>query len=386
MSRWLLSLLAFCCCGMTAAAFPTVRVRLFSKFALHEATVLLHGAGWSDGQRQLGSGRYRVRAAGGRVVLEGAGCRVSAPVLRLLQQTPAPRFAVEAAGIRREYGGRVEFREREGELVLLCLVALEPYVASVMFGEVPALSGRKNIPEALKAQAVAIRSYTLYYLEPARGRHPGAGHDFCDLTHCQVYRGVVPAGYDVIGQAVKATRGLVLRYRGQLVPGYYSSTCGGRTVSPAEVWGDSPLDQAFPGREHRLAGMAPCRHSEHFTWQFSVARKLFRDFFTVSCFPLLSESALVLVKGPGGSVSRLEADGRQVPGYHFRNLFCRQWGWNSLRSLDFSLRVTRDQVVFSGRGLGHRIGLCQHGAFACAAAGWSWRRILAQYYPELTVQ
>lgn len=379
-----LLLLVLCCAGLQA--FPTVRVRIYSKFRLQEAELRLHGAGWFDGQRYLTSGRYQVRLGHGGVVLSGAGYRETRSRFRLLQTVPEPQFSVTAAGITRRYPGTVEFLVQKDELVLVCLVSLESYVASVLFGEVPSLSGRKNILEALKAQAVAIRSYAVYYLNPARVRHPAEDCDFCDLTHCQVFRGVVPDGFAVIRRAALETKGKVLRYRGFLVPGFYSSTCGGRTVSPGEVWGDGSLDRAFPGRVHLLAGKVPCRDSEHFTWQFSIERKLFRDFFTVSCFPLLSESALVLVKGPGGSVGRLEADGRQVPGYHFRNLFCKQWGWNSLRSLDFTLKVTRERVVFSGRGLGHRIGLCQHGAFACAAAGWSWRRILAQYYPELTVQ
>jgi len=315
------------------------------------------------------------------MILEGAGVLLRLERLKLLTGSLKPRFTIEALGIRRLYRGRIWIEQAEGGLVLINVLPLQQYIVSVLFGEIPSLAGRSRVLEALKAQAVAIRSYTAYYLNPDRGRHPGKGYDFCDLTHCQVYRGDVPAGYRNIRRAVIETAGVVLRYRGTLVPGYYSSTCGGRTVSPQEVWGSGVLQAVFPGGGHLLHGKAPCRDSIHFRWRFEVVRIGFRDFFSAACFPVLSARDLQLVTGPGGSVRFLRVGETQIAGYRFRNLFCKKWGWNSLRSLCFTLEVTKDRVIFKGQGLGHRIGLCQYGAFAYAAAGYSWQRILNEYFP-----
>ena len=372
--------------GLHARSVKKVRVRIFSKYRLQRVVLELRGGGWLLNGRPVSSGRYRITMLGdGRITLSGKGFRRSGFRFRFRGRSPLPLFGIRARGISRQYWGDLTCCGSGRGMVLINRVGLEHYTASVLFGEVPSLAGRRNIVPALKAQAVAIRSYARYFLQPGKERHKKGGYDFCDLTHCQVYRGVVPPGFRSILRAVRETRGLVLRFRGRLVPGFYSSTCGGRTVSPGEVWGDRALDDAFPGAKHRLHGRIPCRLSEHSRWVYSLPAREFLNFFSTACFPLLSVRDLQPVFGKGGSLRFVKTGYNRIPGHVFRNRFCKRYGWNSLRSLRFTFRLQGGRILFKGRGLGHRVGLCQHGAFAYAAAGWGWRKILKEYYPALRV-
>ena len=381
-----LLLLAFLLPSCPLPAAETVRVRVFRKLRLTRVVLALRGGGWRLGGSPIPSGRYRIALlSGGRVRISGRNIRRIAARFQFRDGSSRPLFRIRARGISRLYRGDLDVSAFAAGILLVNRVGFERYVASVLFGEIPSLAGRRRILQALKAQAVAVRSYARYYMQSGKRRHAGEGYDFCDLTHCQVYKGVVPSGFRVILRAVRETQGVVLRYRGRLVPGFYSSTCGGRTVSPGEVWGKSPLKEAFQGKRHRLHGRAPCRTSIHFRWVYSISRMRFRDFFTGCCFPLLSIRDLQAVYGKGGSLRFLKTGYNRIPGYRFRNQFCRKFGWNSLRSLCFTFKLQGGRVVFQGSGLGHRIGLCQHGAFALSAAGWSWRGILREYYPGMGI-
>lgn len=372
--------------GVHAGGAGNVRVRLFSKFRLQRVDLELRGGGWLLNGRPVSSANYRITAqAGGRLTLFGNGLRRTGSRFRFRDRSSLPIFRIRARGISRLYRGDVTVRGADTGMVLVNRVSLERYTASVLFGEVPPLAGRRRIVPALKAQAVAIRGYACYFLQPGKGRHISEGYDFCDLTHCQVYRGLVPSGFRSIFHAVRETRGLLLRHRGRLVPGFYSSTCGGRTVSPGEVWGQGALDAAFPGKAHRLHGRVPCRFSEHGSWVYSLPAREFLSFFSSTCFPLLSIRDLRPRYGKGGSLLSLKTGYSRIPGHVFRNRFCKRYGWNSLRSLWLIIRLQGERVLFRGWGLGHRIGLCQHGAFAYSAAGWGWRKILKEYYPGLRI-
>jgi peptidoglycan hydrolase-like amidase len=168
--------------------------------------------------------------------------------------------------IERRFRGGLEVRTNGKELIALVTMDLETAVASAVAAEIP-----PGAPlEALKAQAVVARSF----YTAARGRHPGTGFDFCDTTHCQFLRHP-PAAGDPAARAASETRGLLLRYRGDVLPALYSANCGGHTraLDPAPETGypyfvvDCPLKG--PRRGHALGlcqegGMALARTGAQF--------------------------------------------------------------------------------------------------------------------------
>lgn len=130
--------------------------------------------------------------------------------------------------------------DRPDSLWLMNQVGLEAYLRGVVPVEMPASFSL----EALKAQAVIARTYSLYQLGNGRTYLNGLAR-LCDGTSCQAYYG---AGAERArsDQAVEETTGIVITYAGQLIPTYYSSTAGGHTESAALLWGNGTVDAAQP--------------------------------------------------------------------------------------------------------------------------------------------
>ena len=234
--------------------------------------------------------------------------------------------------ITRRYRGALEVKTVAGALVPVVQMDLETAVASVVQAE----SAPGTPLEALKAQAIATRSYFI----AAHGRH--RGFDFCDTTHCQFLR-EPPSSDSDASRAALATRGLVLIYRDQAVAAMFTRSCGGRTRTPQEVGLSSHAYPYFP-----VACDYCQRHPSRWVRRVSPA-----------------EAGELRERG---EASRLDVD--------------RRLGWDAVPSNNFTAHSDARGVVLEGSGEGHGIGLCQAGARAMAQAGATFREILEHYYPN----
>jgi stage II sporulation protein D len=259
--------------------------------------------------------------------------------------------------------GEVEVRRGEGGLDVIHLLPLEEYVAAVAAAEMPA----SFPPEALKAQAVATRTFALFKkleaLGEGRSWHLGA-----TVLH-QVYRG---SGADPRAlEAARATAGQVLVRDHAPIAAYFHSACGGRTESGAEALGrDEPyLASVTCGR---------CGASPRSRWRLRLSAAEaghvagLRGPATrvqVVARTAAGRASRVAFEGPGGHAALGAADLRQ------------RLGFERLPSLAFTVRQERGGFVIDGRGAGHGAGLCQWGAAGFARAGLGYGRILAHYYP-----
>jgi stage II sporulation protein D (peptidoglycan lytic transglycosylase) len=238
--------------------------------------------------------------------------------------------------ISRRFHGRLEVVAAHGELVPVVTMDLETAVASAVAAESPAAAPL----EALKAQAVATRSYYL----AARHRHQG--FDFCDTTHCQFLR-APPPGASAAAHATLATRGVVLRFRGEIVPALFTGSCGGRTRTLAEV---------------------------------GLAESGGYPFYAVEC-PYCRKHALDW----SVELSRTDAAGLASGWERDRLRLGRRLGWNIVPGNDFVLVNAGSRVLVRGRGKGHGVGLCQLGATGMAAGGSLFTTILDTYFPNTTL-
>jgi peptidoglycan hydrolase-like amidase len=236
------------------------------------------------------------------------------------------------AKIRRRYRGVLEVKAVAGVLVPVIQMDLETAVASVVQAE----SAPGTALEALKAQAIATRSY---FLAASRRHHD---FDFCDTTHCQFLRQPPPASSDA-SRAVLATRGLALVYRERIVAAMFTRSCGGQTRTPQEVGLSSNGYPYFPALCDYCV-----RHPTRWVRRVSQA-----------------EAADLHERG---EASRLDLD--------------RRFGWDAIPSNSFSTHSDARGVVLEGTGEGHGIGLCQAGAKDMAEAGATFREILEHYYPN----
>lgn len=265
-------------------------------------------------------------------------------------------------------------RDPDNTLRVINTVPLEPY----LYGVLPAEIGTKVPLEALKAQAVAARTYALRN----RGKCSKDGFDLDDTTHCEGYEGVNGEAA-LSNAAVDATRGQVLTYEGRLIDAPFSTDSGGMTA--CDTNGDCPYLQAVrdadpsDGRDYAASGKYHV-WTQTFT-SAQVAQLLARDARTrVSQF----ESLTLDGQDASGRITTATvagADGtlKTVNGSLLRQIL----GYDVLRSTRVTLTRTLDGGYrFDGRGWGHGLGMSQDGAVAMAGPpyGKNYVQILKHYY------
>jgi stage II sporulation protein D len=118
-------------------------------------------------------------------------------------------------------------------------------------------------------------------------------------------------------------------------------------------------------------------------WRFSVGRaELCGSLGQAEC---QLETAEV---GRGGWVKRIVVRGskdREMSGENFHLLMGRKFGWGKFKSARFKLESSKDRFTFRGRGMGHGVGMCQHGAMGMERAGKDYEAILRHYFPGTEV-
>lgn len=218
--------------GYPAGAGPVdVRVGVFGLFHPRELVVSAAGGivsvrGDRNGCVLRGDEAAHLRLDGGSIEVRCPGSAFTAQAVQAAGPTgrSADLELSVPRRITRRFHGRLAVTEGDCELAPVVSMDLETAVASVVAAEqimsVP--------PEALKAQAVAARSFLI----AARHRH--RRFEFCDTTHCQFLR-ESPAVDHPAARAARDTAGLVLTFRGAPLAAFYSATCGGRTRTLAEA-------------------------------------------------------------------------------------------------------------------------------------------------------
>lgn len=244
---------------------------------------------------------------------------------------------------------------------------LEDYICRVVLGEMPA----SFEVEALKAQAVAARTYTL------RCCLGGSKHEddaVCtDSKCCQAYcepEGYIRNGgtYDNVRkvfEAVLQTAGQVLYYEDTLIMATYFSSAGNATEDAKAVWGNS-----FP----YLTTVASPEGDDRFNGEkLSFTAKEFQDKLGVTLKGKPESWFGAVTYTVGGGVDQIRIGGKLYKGTVLREKL-------GLRSTDFSVTTSDAGVTFTTNGYGHRVGMSQYGADAMAATGSNYEQILLHYY------
>lgn len=257
---------------------------------------------------------------------------------------------------------------------------LEEYLVGVVAAEMPA----SFHPEALRAQAVAARTYTLKKV--LAGGCGVAGAQICtDHTHCQAWtrdenitghQGQM-ANIDRIRSAVSSTAGLVITHDGQLIDAVYHSTCGGHTAAAHHVWaGSAPY----------LAG-AVCGFCDHSPWHMTskeVALSSFRQAFSdKEALPVVTSQGAPRIqiqeKSAMGRIKTLRVGEKSYTAWQFRQKLDLPSSW-----LTYTFRG--EAIYFQLQGYGHGVGLCQYGADGMGKAGWTFAEILMHYYQGVKIE
>ncbi len=258
---------------------------------------------------------------------------------------------------------------------------LEDYVRGVVAAE----SSMESEPEALKALAIASRTYVLKNL----GRHAAEGYDFCTTTHCQRYRDAysgAPTVSSAIVEAVERTKGEVLRdSNDQLAESYFSASCGGATANLSTLWGGNAPTYLRGIRDEY------CASEPHHSWTDVISHVQMLKALNTDPRTNVGERLIdvrVLRTDSSGRAELISVEGNRritVKGWDFKIIVGRALRWNLLKSSRFEISRSGTNFVFRGSGFGHGLGLCQEGAHVMAARGASYRQILAKYFPSTHV-
>lgn len=312
--------------------------REFVVRAMDGHAILLHAANQSATlETSSGVNAAKVTLADSRISVIAGTRAILAAEVNVSGRSGGPvDFILGVPGkISRHYHGTLEIKPSGRQLIAVITMDRETAVASVVAAE----SAPDTPLEALKAQAVAVRSY----LVSSHGRH--TEFNFCDTTHCQFLR-EPPLQDSPAARATAATEGFVLVYESEPFAAMYTRSCSGYTRTPAQV--------GLPARSY--------------------------PYYSVECEHCRSHPARWTTR-----LSAPDAADLRNSDESSRLKIVRRLGWGAVPSNDFIAQKIGDQVVLEGSGYGHGIGLCQEGAKAMAQAGASLQKILNHYYPNAEI-
>jgi stage II sporulation protein D len=324
------------------------------------------------GERLNGNSTFSLRCASGAYpsIDYGAG-RVASDHLEIV----APGGFLHVNNTL--YRNRVTIVAQGNECAVVNTVDLEKYLAGLINREMS-----PSWPlEAMKAQAVASRSYALFQAAANRAKD----YDLESSTQDQVYEGA-SSETTKSSRAAEETKGLVLSYRDDVIKAYYHANCGGMTEVPVAVWG-----QATPG--FRMVA-CPYHHRarDKFRWSLHLTKEqITKALKKVAGLLPSGFRRLASLEAEATSPSRRlnEIDLQDEHGHRVAvpaNAFRNALGNTKVKSAAFRVKEENGGYRLEGQGYGHGVGMCQVGARAMAEEGKSFRQILAFYYPAAALK
>lgn len=245
------------------------------------------------------------------------------------------------------------------------IIPIEEYIAQVVYAEMPASFEL----EALKSQAIAARSYTYKKLETKNHEQI----DLCtDAGHCQAWRpSDETENYKKVAQAVEETKGRVATYNGEVINAVYHASSGGYTEDAIDVWsGDT---------DYLISVESPNEDTimKDYKTKLVLNRKEFFTKLNINNSQKLNIKVLSRTKGD--RVKEIKINERYFTGTEIRKIF-------NLRSSNFEISCTNNDVTFEVKGYGHGVGLSQWGAQAMALEGKNAEEIIKHYYKGVEIE
>ncbi len=346
-------------------------------------------------------------------------------------------FEILNACYGKEYRGELEivFDGSGQKINAVNIIDLETYLRGIVAREIPPSWGNYGGMEALKAQAVAARTYALYQ----QGLQRHSGYHLCDTRHCQVYggKGTESSNTDL---AIAETRGEILTYDGKAIEPVYHATNGGYTEEAQNVWSNpvsyfrsepDPYDD--PDNPLEIGNMVIHTYA---TWEADIPCEKVADHLVsggytdpgvveriiiASSFPSRRVNELVIQGSGDRIVSLFKEKIRTVLGLNSQLFTVREepeprvWIASSVNGTERKEKYSELEgkwvigrtgtkrmllgeifpvlgsegnstvpylsFIFEGQGLGHGIGMSQNGAYNRSREGQNYRDILSFYYP-----
>jgi len=272
---------------------------------------------------------------------------------------------------KRIFRGQIDIiRERNLTLLVINHVNIDDYVKGVLYHEI----SHKWPMEAIKAQAVASRTFALYKAKINASRD----YDLTSDMYSQIYGGRTSEKYKT-SKGVDATNAEVLTYKSKVFPAYFHATCAGHTEDVSVLWNENLAP---------LKGVRCdfCRKSKHYNWKKRLSLKEIETTLRGKGYNIYNiENIIVVDKDKSGRILNLEIKGTRseilISAKDFRQILNPK----VIRSTNFKVKIIKDKAHFDGLGWGHGVGMCQWGAYFMAKGGYRYDEILNFYYPGIKI-
>ena len=260
---------------------------------------------------------------------------------------------------------------------------IDEYLYGVVSSEMPA-----NFEiEALKAQSIVARTYTIYQIMNNSGKHPGA--DICDNSSCcQAWISKderlskwapeeAESNWNKIVDAVNSTSGKIITYQNKPINAFFHSNSGGKTESSLNIWGGIDYPYLKSVETAGEEGYTQYSSEAKFTKE-ELLNKLKEkyedceiDYSQENCIEILEYTT-------SGRVKTIKFGNKEIAGTEARTIL-------GLRSTNFTFTISGDEIIFSVIGYGHGVGMSQTGADALAKSGSNCEEIIKHFYTDVEI-
>lgn len=247
---------------------------------------------------------------------------------------------------------------------------LEEYVIGVVAAEMPASFEE----EALKAQAIASRTYAMYKINTSNN-----SYDLLTNISDQAYideeqmkekwQEEYEYYYNVIKEAVTSTNNLIMTHDGEAICAFYFAISNGYTEEASLVFGEqqSYLESVDSSWDKNV---------NKFDVTTTIPREDFCRLLEIDCTSITINN---IEKSSTGRVNNITVNNKNFKGTDFRKLL-------NLRSTDFTITINKDEILINTKGYGHGVGMSQYGANEMAKAGYTYEEILNYYYQNIKIE
>ncbi len=260
-------------------------------------------------------------------------------------------------------------------------INLDEYLVNVVSAEMPA----DYEEEALKAQAIVARTYTMYKIN--HKKHDEA--DICDSSSCcQAWiskedrlarweEGVREDNWNKIVRAVNNTIGKIITYDGEPINAFFHASSGGTTETPFNVWGGSGYPYLQVVETAGEEGYTQYSSEVSFTKE-ELVNKLKEKYSDIEINFDDINSVKILEYTESGRVRTVQFGNKKLSGVEARTIL-------NLRSTNFEISKNEENIIFSVKGYGHGVGMSQTGADAMAKQGYNFEDIIKHFYTGVEI-
>lgn len=297
----------------------------------------------------------------------------------IIENTDSTQENIKSTYNYKNYGTIKLLHKKTGEVEQ---VNIDDYLCNVVSAEMPA----DYEIEALKAQAVVARTYTIYKIN--NKKHENA--DICDdSTCCQAWvdketrfsrweESKRESNWEKIQKCIQETQGQIITYQNQPINAFFHANSGGKTELPVNVWGGTGLPYLQVVETAGEEGYKQYESEVELT-QDELIEKLKTKYSDISIDFSNQEDLKILEYTDSGRVKTVKFGNHEISGVETRTLF-------GLKSTNFEISKENDKIKFTVKGYGHGVGMSQTGADAMAKQGKNYKEIINHFYSGVEIK